>query len=1038
MARETRPGGPSEDEVTALARQIADLGAGEAASVFKMSWWSERMLAWAMADPAFRTQLFRLVDVFPATTGDADALRHLHEYFGGPDAPRLLDIGVELAEHVPLGEHISAAVARHNIARMAEQFIIGSRPADVAANVGRLWRAGRAATVDLLGEKTVTAAEADRYASRLGDLLGALLDAAGGWPRDPLLEADDLGPIPRVSVSVKPSALSPSYAPLTRAKAMAEVAGRLRPLLRLAAERGAQVWFDMEHYDTKDLTVELFRSLMSEPDLASLDAGIVLQAYLRETERDLAAVIEWSFARLATVPGAKPIGVRLVKGAYWDTESVQAMAEGWPVPVFVEKVETDASYERCTAMLLGGHGKVRAAFGSHNLRSLAYAVAMARGLGIPDDGYELQMLYGMAEPVHAAVRRLGLRLRVYAPAGELVPGMSYLVRRLLENTANESFVRMRFAENRGLDELLAPPERPVGLPLRSAANGEPVATEAGDRSGESSPPRRRPRRGARVAVQPGGGLGPYRPEPRREWRSGAVRSAFAEAVAAVKERLDGLQGGQRPGMPVPGVIGGERVTTSEDLVSLDPSEQSRVVATAACCGQVHADRAVATALAGWETWRRVAAPERAAVLVRAADWLRSRRDDVAALEVFEAGKPWADADADVCEAIDFCEYYSREMLRLDAGGAVQSPPGEANSLRYAPRGVGAVISPWNFPLAIPMGMVAAALVTGNTVVLKPAEQAPAVASVIIDALIESGLPPGALCFVPGPGEVVGSRLVEHADVAFVAFTGSRGVGLEINAAAARLAPGQRQVKRVLAEMGGKNAIVVDSDADLDQAVPAIVHSAFGYAGQKCSAASRLVVLEEVADEVVARVAGAARELVVGRPRDMGVAVGPVIDAEALERVRRYVAEAPACGRIVLHREDVPEGGYFAGPVVVDDVAPGSLLATEEIFGPVLAVQRAHSFDHALELASSTDYALTAGVFSRSPSHIARAAAELRAGNVYVNRAITGAVPGRQPFGGYGLSGIGSKAGGPDYLQWFLDPRVVSENTLRKGFAPGAT
>ncbi|MGH9227073.1 MAG: aldehyde dehydrogenase family protein, partial [Acidimicrobiales bacterium] len=435
--------------------------------------------------------------------------------------------------------------------------------------------------------------------------------------------------------------------------------------------------------------------------------------------------------------------------------------------------------------------------------------------------------------------------------------------------------------------------------------------------------------------------------------------------------------------------------------------------------------------------RRAPARDRAAVLFRAAEWLRARRAEVAALEVFEAGKPWKEADADVCEAIDFCEYYGRAALRLDAGGVVESPPGERNTLRYQARGIGAVIAPWNFPLAIPTGMVVAGLVTGNAVLFKPAEQTPAVASKLVEALRAGGLPDGVLAFLPGMGEEVGAYLVEHPDVSFVAFTGSKAVGLGIVETAAVHRRGQRHVKRVIAEMGGKNALIVDADADLDQAVPIVLQSAFGYSGQKCSAASRLIVLDPVHDALVERLVGAARELRVGHPRAMGVDVGPLIDADAHKRVRGYVELAPSEGEVALAREDVPDAGYFVGPVIVLGAAADSRLATEEIFGPVLTVSRASSFGEAVAMASDTDYALTAGVVSRSPSHIRLATDELRAGNVYINRTITGAVVGRQPFGGYGLSGVGSKAGGPDYLLQFVDPRAVSENTLRQGFAPSA-
>jgi RHH-type proline utilization regulon transcriptional repressor/proline dehydrogenase/delta 1-pyrroline-5-carboxylate dehydrogenase len=332
-------------------------------------------------------------------------------------------------------------------------------------------------------------------------------------------------------------------------------------------------------------------------------------------------------------------------------------------------------------------------------------------------------------------------------------------------------------------------------------------------------------------------------------------------------------------------------------------------------------------------------------------------------------------------------------------------------------------------------MVTAALAAGNTVVLKPAEQTPAVAAELVRALHDAGLPPGALNLVPGYGEDVGVRLVVNPDVAVVTFTGSKAVGLGIVEQAARHQPGQRHIKRVIAEMGGKNPIVVDADADLDQAVPAIASSAFGFAGQKCSAASRLIAVDAVHDTLVARLVGAARQLTVGHPSRMAVSVGPVIDADAHARISAAVAGASQVGRVVLAGGEVPGEGWFVAPTIVDDVDPASTLATDEIFGPVLAVFRAATYDEAIELANATDYALTAGVFSRSPAHVRQAVAELRAGNIYINRGITGAVVGRQPFGGWGLSGVGSKAGGPDYLLQFLDPVAVSENTLRQGFAP---
>lgn len=984
-----------ERDTQALARQIAELGEGERSQVFKMSWWSERMMDWAMSRPAFKAQLFRFVDVFPALDGSDDIARHLTEYFDGVAVPKALDLGVDLAEKVPFGAAVESHVARRNIARMAQQFIIGETPAEAVAGIEGLWRRGSAATVDLLGEKTVVAADADRYQARVLELLDALCDATPSWAPDDHLERDDLGPLPRVNVSIKPTALATHYEPLSRSEGLQSAKARIRPILRRARDRGAHVHFDMEHYDAKDLTLALFRDLLNEDEFADVHAGVVIQAFLRDSRNDLADLIAWSSSR------AMPITVRLVKGAYWDAETIQARAAGWAPPVFERKDETDASYERCTQLLHDHHGEVRAAFGSHNLRSLAHAVSYARHRGVPDHGYEVQMLYGMAEPLHAATRRLGLRLRVYGPVGELVPGMAYLVRRLLENTSNESFVRHRFAEGRDLDDLLAPP-LVDGLP------------------GPTSPP----------VIEPTGGEQPtpYRPEPLREWRRGSARSAFAVAVDATR--------GSAP-VDVPALIDGERVRTEQRITSVDPADTGRVVAVSARCAAAHADQAVEAAARAQPGWQAAPAGERAALLFRTAHELRQRRDELAALQCFEAGKPWDQADADVCEAVDFCEYYGRELLRLDRAAAdlVQSPPGEANRMTYQGKGVTAVISPWNFPLAIPTGMAVAALAAGNPVILKPAEQTPGVAWGLAEALLAAGVPRGVFQLLPGLGEDVGARLVEHPDVAVIAFTGSKAVGLEINRVAAMPQEGQRHIKKVICELGGKNALIIDDDADPDQAVPAAAYSAFGYAGQKCSAASRLIVVDLAYDAVLERLVGVARELILGHPATPGVQVGPVIDADAHERVQRYVDAAPSQGQVVLQRHDVPADGWFVGPTIVAVDDPDVPIAREEIFGPVLAVMRARDFDHAIELANRSDYALTAGVFSRSPAHLRQAAAELRAGNVYLNRATTGAVVGRQPFGGHGMSGIGSKAGGPDYLLQLMDPRVSTENTLRQGFAP---
>ena len=469
----------------------------------------------------------------------------------------------------------------------------------------------------------------------------------------------------------------------------------------------------------------------------------------------------------------------------------------------------------------------------------------------------------------------------------------------------------------------------------------------------------------------------------------------------------------------------------EELDSTDPGEPEHVVAAAACATERDVSAAVDEAERGLRTWRALDAADRAAALIRAAAWLRERRLEIAALEVRECAKPWPEADADVCEAIDFLEYYARGAIELDAGAPLLQVPGERNEMRYAPRGVAAVISPWNFPLAIPCGMTAAALATGNAVVLKPAEQSPGCALMLVRALRAGGVPASAISLLPGEGDA-GAALVAHPRVQTIAFTGSIPVGLEIARAAGTVAPGQQHIKRVVSELGGKNCVIVDSDADLDEAVPGIVSSAFVYAGQKCSAAARVLVHEAIADQLIERVAGAAGVLVVGQADQLGTDVPPVIERAAQERVDRYAALAAEQGRIAARVDERPDHGWFCPPTVAVDLPPDSPVLDEEIFGPLLAIDRVASMEQACDIVDGLPFALTGGLFARDPATVRYVRRRTPVGNLYVNRGITGAMVGRQPFGGNRLSGTGSKAGGPDYLRQFVEPHVVTENTMRHG------
>ena len=514
---------------------------------------------------------------------------------------------------------------------------------------------------------------------------------------------------------------------------------------------------------------------------------------------------------------------------------------------------------------------------------------------------------------------------------------------------------------------------------------------------------------------------PFANEPVLELRRAPVRAQLEDAMTRLAPSLP---------LRVPVMIGNDE-RAGQELHSTDPGEPERVVAVAARATERDVTAAVDEAERGLRTWRALDAADRADALIRAAAWLRERRLEIAALEVRECAKPWPEADADVCEAIDFLEYYARGAIELEAGAPLLQVPGERNEMRYAPRGVTAVISPWNFPLAIPCGMTAGALATGNAVVLKPAEQSPGCALMLVRALRAGGVPASAISLLPGEGDA-GAALVAHPRVQTIAFTGSLPVGLEIARAAGTVAPGQQYIKRVVSELGGKNCVIVHSDADLDEAVPGIVSSAFVYAGQKCSAAARVLVHDAIADQLIERVAGAVSVLVVGQADQLGTDVPPVIEQAAQERVDRYAALAAEQGRLAARVESIPDNGWFCPPTVAVDLPPDSPVLNEEIFGPLLAIDRVASIEQACDVVDGLPYALTGGLFARDPATVRYVRRRTPVGNLYVNRGITGAMVGRQPFGGNRLSGTGSKAGGPDYLLQFVEPRVVTENTMRHG------
>jgi RHH-type proline utilization regulon transcriptional repressor/proline dehydrogenase/delta 1-pyrroline-5-carboxylate dehydrogenase len=519
-------------------------------------------------------------------------------------------------------------------------------------------------------------------------------------------------------------------------------------------------------------------------------------------------------------------------------------------------------------------------------------------------------------------------------------------------------------------------------------------------------------------------------EPLTDFSRADARAAMKSALASVSSQL---------GRSYPLMINNVPISTATFLDSHNPSHKQQIVGRFAAATPDHARAAIDAAKTAFPAWRDTPAEKRAAFLFEIAKVFRRRRFELAAWQVYECAKQWREADADIAEAIDFCDFYAEEMLRL-AKPRLRDVPGEDNQYFYEPRGVCVVIAPWNFPLAILCGMVTAALVTGNTVVMKPAEQSAVVGAKLMEVFQEVGLPPGVVNLLSGVGEDIGPVLVNHKETGMIAFTGSLGVGLLINRQAAEMQPGQTHVKRVIAEMGGKNALIIDDDADMDEAVMATVDSAFGYQGQKCSACSRVIVPESKYEAFLKRLVEATASLTVGPAEDPGFYLGPVIDEEAYKRLLGAIEKGKAEAKCAYAGDVGPlaNEGFYIAPHIFADVKPDSFLAQQEYFGPILAVIKSRNLDESLAIANDVSYALTGGLFSRSPANIARVKREFRVGNLYINRKITGALVDRQPFGGFRLSGIGSKAGGPDYLLQFVVPRTITENTLRRGFAPTAS
>ena len=951
--------------------------------------WDDKVLDWTMANPGLRVQMFRFIDTIPALQSKTEIANHFQQYMSTEEVelPNALKGILNFSDADSFPAQTAAATITKAVETLAYKYIAGENINEVMKTIARLRKDGMTYSIDLLGEAVITETEAEDYLQRYIDLIEQLTQQAKGWKRQEGIDLADGEELPQVQVSVKLTAFYSQFDPLNPVGSKEVVCDRLRILLRKAAELGAAIHFDMEQYRYKDLTLQILKELLIEEEFRSrTDLGITLQAYLKDSYQDLQGIIEWAKER------GHPLTVRLVKGAYWDQETIKSKQNHWQQPVYSQKAATDINYERMTQLLLENHEYLYAAIGSHNVRSQALACAIAETLNISPRRFEMQVLYGMGDKLAQALVKRGHRVRVYSPYGKLLPGMAYLIRRLLENTANSSFIKQN-QEEKPIEELIAPP-----------------VVNDNDRRGERS---FAPTDNTQFI---------YAPDT--DYADTEKRTKAEQALAKIKQEL---------GKTYLPLINGEYIETSNYLDSLNPSRETELVGKVGQISVEQAEQAMNAAKEAFKSWKTTSATDRANILRKAADIMERRRHELNAWICLEVGKIIPQADGEVSEAIDFCRYYASEMERL-AAGKTYDIAGENNRYFYQPKGIAVVISPWNFPFAIATGMTVAALVTGNCTLLKPAATSSVIAAKLTEILVEAGIPKGVFQYVPGKGSEVGSYLVEHKDTHVIAFTGSREVGCRIYAEAAKLKPGQKHLKRVIAEMGGKNAIIVDESADLDQAVVGVVQSAFGYSGQKCSACSRVIVAASVYGAFLDRLVEATKSLNVGATDDPNIQMGPVIDPQARDRILEYIAQGKQQSELALEMP-IPDGGYYVSPTIFSNVAADHTITQEEIFGPVLAVIKSDSFDEAISIANGTDYALTGGLYSRTPSHIEQASREFEVGNLYINRNITGAIVARQPFGGFKLSGVGSKAGGSDYLLQFLDPRVVTENIQRQGFAP---
>jgi RHH-type proline utilization regulon transcriptional repressor/proline dehydrogenase/delta 1-pyrroline-5-carboxylate dehydrogenase len=892
-----------------------------------------------------------------------------------------------------LGLPVMRAATRQAMRLLGSHFVLG-QTIEEALSRARAHPQARY-SFDMLGEGARTAEDADTYFDHYAGAIAAIGKSADNF------KSAKAGSAGRPGISVKLSALHPRYEAISRERVLAELTPRLIELAQLAKAHDLQVPVDAEEADRLELSLDIIGRVIADASLSGWEGfGLAVQAY----QKRALALIGWVEDVAEAIN--RRLTVRLVKGAYWDTEIKRAQERGLPdYPVFTRKAMTDLCYMACVRRLLAARNRLFPQFATHNALAVASVIEDAGSI----DGFEFQRLYGMGDALYEALRAElpEAACRIYAPVGGHRDLLAYLVRRLLENGANSSFVSVAVDPRVPIAEILHRPQTRIA-DVEDARNKKiPLPSNLYEPERQNS---------AGVEFGDRASLEALLAEVREHAAASAMASTVASTVASTiaAPLLDGVA--------LPGV--------ARKVIS--PIDGS-IVGTVYDGDDAIARSAVAAAAAGFPAWAATPVEERAALLERAADRLEINRGRLLALLQSEAGKTLDDALAELREAVDYCRYYAAQARNTLAPQPMPGPTGESNVLRYRGRGVFACISPWNFPLAIFLGQVTAALAAGNAVVAKPAEQTPLIAALAIALLHEAGVPKTALHLVPGDG-AVGASLVAHPRIAGVVFTGSTEVGRAINRA---LAAKDGPIVPLIAETGGINAMIVDATALPEQVSDDVVTSAFRSAGQRCSALRLLCLQDDVAERMLDMVIGAARELTVGDPRQIATLVGPVIDAEAKAKLEDWIAENERAGRLRFCAEAAPPGdlslrGTYVAPAVIE--LDRALDLDREVFGPVLHVVRwrAGHLEALIDEIAANHTALTLGIHSRIDLTIERVAARLPHGNVYVNRNMIGAVVGTQPFGGTLLSGTGPKAGGPNYLRRFATEQVVTINTSAAG------